>query len=146
MLLHTSGTTAEPKGVPVSHRQFLGNAAASIGPLQVGPDDVLLPAAPITHLYGLFVLEMALLSGAGVSLLPAFTPDALLATLGRDQVTAVFAGPAHFRPLLGMPEATAGALRTVRLVCLSGTAVAPSLAAGGRGVACLAARSSSCGA
>jgi cyclohexanecarboxylate-CoA ligase len=129
VLLHTSGTTAEPKGVPVSHRQFLGNAAASIGPLQVGPDDVLLPAAPMTHLYGLFVLEMALLSGAGVSLLPAFTPDALLATLDRDQVTAVFAGPAHFRPLLGMPDRqTAGALRSVRLVCLSGTAVAPSLA------------------
>ena len=129
VLLHTSGTTAEPKGVPVSHRQFLGNAAAAIGPLQVRPEDLLLPAAPMTHLYGLFVLEMAFLAGAGVSLLPAFSPDALLATLCRDQVTAVFAGPAHFRPLLDMPErGTADALQALRLICLSGTAVAPSLA------------------
>lgn len=129
VLLHTSGTTAEPKGVPVSHRQFLGNAAASIGPLQVRRSDVLLPAAPMTHLYGLFVLEMALLAGASVSLLPAFSPQALLAALQRDSVTAAFAGPAHFRPLMDLPdEQTAAALRALRLVCLSGTAVAPTLA------------------
>lgn len=129
VLLHTSGTTAEPKGVPVSHRQFLGNAGASIGPLQVRRGDVLLPAAPMTHLYGLFVLEMALLAGAAVALLPAFSPDALLATLQRDAVTAVFAGPAHFRPLLDLPaERTADGLQALRLVCLSGTAVAPALA------------------
>ena len=130
VLLHTSGTTAEPKGVPVSHRQFLGNAAASIEPLQVRRGDMLLPAAPMTHLYGLFVLEMGLLAGAAVSLLPAFSPDALLATLERDSVTAVFAGPAHFRPLLDLPdERTAAAMQALRLVCLSGTAVAPALAA-----------------
>ena len=91
---------------------------------------MLLPAAPMTHLYGLFVLEMALLAGAAVSLLPAFSPDALLATLERDSVTAVFAGPAHFRPLLDLPdERTAAAMQALRLVCLSGTAVAPALAA-----------------
>ena len=129
VLLHTSGTTAEPKGVPVSHRQFLGNAAASLEPLQVQRNDVLLPAAPMTHLYGLFVLEMALLAGAAVSLLPAYSPDALLATLQRDSVTAVFAGPAHFRPLLDLSaERTREALKSLRLVCLSGTAVAPALA------------------
>ncbi|HZH07336.1 MAG TPA: class I adenylate-forming enzyme family protein, partial [Lautropia sp.] len=129
VLLHTSGTTAEPKGVPVSHRQFIGNAAASIGPLQVVPEDVLLPAAPFTHLYGLFVLEMGLLAGAGVSLLPAFTPPALLDTLRRDAVTAVFAGPAHFRPLMSMDDPQAlQPLKDLRLICLSGTAVAPELA------------------
>ncbi|MGE0799493.1 MAG: class I adenylate-forming enzyme family protein [Lautropia sp.] len=147
VLLYTSGTTAEPKGVPVSHRRFVGNAAASLAPLGVTAADVLLPAAPFSHLYGLFVLEMALLAGACVALLPAYSPDALIATLRRDRVTAVFAGPAHFRPLLGAggaggagrvdgaggagtaaPMPPADAFAAIRLVCLSGTAVAPDLA------------------
>ena len=90
--------------------------------------DVLLPAAPCTHLYGLFVLEMGLLAGACVSLLPAFTPAALVDTVRRDRVTAIFAGPAHFKPLLDQPEPPADAFAGVRLVCLSGTAVARELA------------------
>jgi acyl-CoA synthetase (AMP-forming)/AMP-acid ligase II len=128
VLLHTSGTTAEPKGVPVAHRQFIGNAAAALGPLQVTAQDVLLPAAPCTHLYGLFALEMGLLAGACVSLLPAFTPAALVATVRRDRVTAVFAGPAHFKPLLDQPAPPRDDFAGVRLVCLSGTAVALDLA------------------
>lgn len=128
VLLHTSGTTAEPKGVPVSHDQFIGNAASALGPLGVSAADVLLPAAPITHLYGLFVLELGLLAGACVSLLPVFTPAALLDCVQRDRVTAIFAGPAHFNPLLAQPPAETQALAGLRLVCLSGTAVPPELA------------------
>ncbi|MEO6269231.1 MAG: class I adenylate-forming enzyme family protein [Lautropia sp.] len=128
VLLHTSGTTAEPKGVPVSHSQFIGNAASAIGPLGVSAADVLLPAAPITHLYGLFVLELSLLAGACVSLLPVFTPEALIDCVHRDRVTAIFAGPAHFKPLLAQPPAESPALAGLRLVCLSGTAVPHELA------------------
>ena len=128
VLLYTSGTTADPKGVPVSHRQFIGNAQAALQPLQIDAADVLLAAAPFTHLYGLFVLEMGLLAGACVSLLPAFTPAGLVATVRRDKVSAIFAGPAHFRPLLNAPGGAGSAFATLRLICLSGTAVAPDLA------------------
>ncbi len=129
LLLHTSGTTAEPKGVPVTHRQFLGNARSALAPLQIRTDDVLLAAAPFTHLYGLFVLEMAILQGACVSLLPAFTPADFIARLRADRVSAVFAGPAHVRPLLADPGSARASMRDLRLVCLSGTAVPPALAA-----------------
>lgn len=129
VLLHTSGTTADPKCVPVSHRCFIGNASASLAPLQIGATDVLLAAAPFTHLYGLFVLEMGLLAGACISLMPAFTPPALVAVLEHDRVTALFGGPAHVRPLLLLsPAALASAVASLRLVCLSGTAVPPELA------------------
>ncbi len=129
VLLHTSGTTADPKCVPVSHRCFIGNAGASLAPLQIGASDVLLAAAPFTHLYGLFVLEMGLLAGACISLMPAFTPPALVTVLERDRVTALFGGPAHVRPLLLLGSAAvASAIGGLRLVCLSGTAVPPELA------------------
>ncbi len=128
VLLYTSGTTASPKGVPTTARRFLGNAADALSAFGFGPSDVLLSAAPYSHLYGLFVLQNALLAGACASLLPAFTPDDLLATVRRDRVTAIFAGPAHFKPLLDGKAMKRDDFRSTRLVCLSGTHVPPGLA------------------
>ena len=128
VLLYTSGTTANPKGVPVTARRFLGNAEAAIGEFGLGPSDVLLSAAPFSHLYGLFVLQCALLAGASLSLLPLFSPPELVATVKRDAPSAIFAGPAHFKPLLDAGNMLAEDFAPVRRVCLSGTTVAPALA------------------
>jgi len=128
VLLYTSGTTASPKGVPTTARRFLGNAADAAAEFVFGPGDVLLAAAPFTHLYGLFVLQAGLLSGAALSLLPAFSPAALIETVRRDRVTALFAGPAHFKPLLDQDAMSRSDFAPVRLLCLSGTAVPPALA------------------
>ena len=74
LLLYTSGTTDNPKGVPLAYHGFLENARVSVPELELTASDVLLSAAPLTHLYGLFVYHCALQAGAAMSLLPAFTP------------------------------------------------------------------------
>jgi acyl-CoA synthetase (AMP-forming)/AMP-acid ligase II len=129
LLLYTSGTTDNPKGVPLAYRGFLENARASVPEFEVGPEDVLLSAAPLTHLYGLFVYHLALQSGAAMSLLPAFTPPDLSATIAGHRATGVFAGPAHFKPMLDAGLLDKGDLASVKFVCLSGSAVPPALAA-----------------
>lgn len=128
VLLFTSGTTASPKGVPTTGRRFLGNASDAVAELGFGPGDVILSAAAFTHLYGLFVLQCALLAGGSASLLPAFSPAELVATVRRDRATAIFAAPAHFKPLLDQDALRAEDFAGVRLVCLSGTTVPPALA------------------
>ncbi len=128
VLLYTSGTTADPKGVPITHGRFLNNALASIAPLEVTASDVLLSVAPFTHLYGLFVLELALLAGAGLSLLATFTPPELVTSVIRDRASAIFAAPAHFKPLLDQNAMKPDDFQSVRFVCLSGSAVPPALA------------------
>ena len=128
VLLYTSGTTANPKGVPTSARRFLVNAADAVAELLIVRDDVLLTAAPFTHLYGLFVLEAAFVAGAGLSLLPAFTPADFVETVRRDEVSAIFAGPAHFKPLLDQGAMRRDDFARVRFACLSGTIVPPPLA------------------
>jgi cyclohexanecarboxylate-CoA ligase len=133
LLLYTSGTTDNPKGVPLAYKGFLANARASVPELELGPADVLLSAAPLTHLYGLFVYHVALHAGAAMSLLPAFTALELATTIGKHRATAVFAGPAHFKPMLDAGlldrEDLACGLSSIRFVCLSGSAVPPALAA-----------------
>ena len=139
LLLYTSGTTDNPKGVPLAYKGFLANALASVAELEVGASDVLLSAAPLTHLYGLFVYHLALQAGAAMSLLPAFTPPDLAATIEKHRATGVFAGPAHFKPMLDAGLLERHDLSSVKFVCLSGSAVPPALAAdveaklGGRG-------------
>jgi len=129
LLLYTSGTTDNPKGVPLAYKGFLANARVSVAELEVGPSDVLLSAAPLTHLYGLFVYHVALHAGAALSLLPAFTPPALAALIEKHRATGVFAGPAHFKPMLDTGLLDRHDLSSVKFVCLSGSAVPPALAA-----------------
>jgi acyl-CoA synthetase (AMP-forming)/AMP-acid ligase II len=129
LLLYTSGTTDNPKGVPLAYRGFLDNGREAGPELGVGADDVLLSAAPLTHLYGLFVFHTALHAGAAMSLLPAFTPPDLAATVDKHRVTGVFAGPAHFKPMLDAGLLDRHDFSSVKFVCLSGSAVPPALAA-----------------
>jgi cyclohexanecarboxylate-CoA ligase len=129
LLLYTSGTTDNPKGVPLAYAGFLANARVSVPELELGPADVLLSAAPLTHLYGLFVYHVALQSGAAMSLLPVFTPPDLAVAIEKHRATGVFAGPAHFKPMLDSGLLDRHDLSSVKFVCLSGSAVAPALAA-----------------
>ena len=128
VLLYTSGTTTSPKGILTSARRFVGNAGQAVGELKYCASDVVLSAAPFTHLYGLFVLQCALVAGASVSLLPAFSPAELIDTVRRDQPTVIFAGPAHFKPLINQNLMQPHEFACTRLVCLSGTTVPPALA------------------
>ena len=65
LLLYTSGTTSEPKGVPLNYHTMLSNTRAGIGEHGVTGADIFLSAAPLTHLFGLYSLHLALGAGAG---------------------------------------------------------------------------------
>jgi long-chain acyl-CoA synthetase len=48
-IVYTSGTTGRPKGVVLSHRAVLWNAAAATARVPLGPDDRLLSFLPLSH-------------------------------------------------------------------------------------------------
>src|SRR4029079_16321036 len=72
-LLHTSGTTARPKLVPLTHRQLAasaGNVAATAG---LTPTDRCLNVMPLFHIHGLVAALLASLrAGASVGCTPGF--------------------------------------------------------------------------
>ena len=129
LLLYTSGTTDNPKGVPHAQRGFLANAAVSVPELEMSKEEVVLSAAPLTHLYGLYAYHVSLCSGAAMSLLPAFTPPDLANVIEKHKANCVFAGPAHFKPLLDTGLLERHDFSSMRFACLSGSPVPPELAA-----------------
>lgn len=128
LLLYTSGTTAAPKGVPIAYRKFLPNAALSARELQIDAKSVLLSAAPFTHLYGLFSLNLAFSAGATTALLPAYTPALLAEALDRHRPTGLFVAPAHMTACLNEGLLTRERLASLRFVLISGSYCPPELA------------------
>ena len=65
LLLQTSGSSAEPKLVPLSHHQLLCAAANLVRSLALGPQDRCLNMLPLFHVGGLVDLLLAPLSVGG---------------------------------------------------------------------------------
>ena len=128
VLLYTSGTTAAPKGVPVDYARFLFNAAQSAAELEIDRTSILLSAAPYTHLYGLFSVNLALTTGAATAVMPPFTPQALGAALDACRPTGLFVAPAHMSACLNEGLLTRERLASLRFVLISGSFCPPALA------------------
>ncbi len=75
LVLHTSGTTAKPKIVPLSHEAICITSGNIARTLRLGPGDRCLNVMPLFHVHGILnVLWSSLLSGAATCCLPAFDP------------------------------------------------------------------------
>ncbi len=54
-LLFTSGSSGEPKGVPLTHRMVIANCSQMLSKVEVEPGDSLLCSLPIFHSFGMTV-------------------------------------------------------------------------------------------
>ncbi len=84
---------------------------------------------PITHLYGLYSLELGFSAGATACLLDMFTPPGFVAALQAMKPTVLFAGPAHIAPCLQHGLFDGIDLSALRVAVLSGSTVPPTLSA-----------------
>lgn len=81
MILYTSGSVGDPKGVMLTHRNILANTQYVWKHLPITPDDRALCMSPTYHAFGHGVLQSHLLSGAtmvidGSSMFPATIMEA----------------------------------------------------------------------
>jgi acyl-CoA synthetase (AMP-forming)/AMP-acid ligase II len=102
-LVYTTGTTGNPKGVMLSHRNLLFVAAVSSRLRGLLPADLAYGVLPVSHVYGLSsVLLGTLYAGACLRLVPRFTPQAMLEAIRGGELTIVQGVPAMYARLLAL--------------------------------------------
>jgi O-succinylbenzoic acid--CoA ligase len=126
MLVHTSGTTAEPKPVTLTIDNWTWNALGSALALGVHHDDRWLCTLPLSHVGGLAILIRSAIYGTTVVLHERFSTERVLTAIERDTVTLVSLVPTTLVRLL---DAGLRAPNPLRVALIGGGSLPPVLAA-----------------
>jgi len=126
VLMYTSGTTAEPKGVQHSHRTLLAEATSRVYTLN-GPGARHLGLFPPGHMAGLLSLLRILLLGTPTVIMQAWDAALAAALIDRHAITSCGGAPVQLSGLLDQHANGTAALGTLREVLTGAAPVPPSL-------------------
>src|SRR5438477_5261738 len=93
-IVFTSGSTGEPKGVMLSHRNIVSNTTSLQGVVPLGTETRILSILPLSHMYGMNPGFLApLLAGAMIVYPTSLQPSVLAKTFREQRVTMLLAVP-----------------------------------------------------
>jgi long-chain acyl-CoA synthetase len=106
VILYTSGTTGHPKGAELTHGNLISNTeVARADIVRARPDDVIFGGLPLFHVFGQTVaLNVAVASGACLTLLPRFDAEHALRIIDDHRVTVFEGVPTMYVALLHRPD------------------------------------------
>jgi len=124
-LIYTSGTTGKPKGVILTHRNYIANAAQLVDRVEMREDDRFLCILPLFHVNAQVVTTFSpMYAGASMILLEGFSPKTFLSSVERYRATAFSAVPTVYAILLTLSDAAGYNLSRLRF-CVCGAAPMP---------------------
>jgi long-chain acyl-CoA synthetase len=125
VIIYTSGTTGQPKGAELTHIGLYMNADIPGRLFDVQPDDIVITALPLFHVFGLSsILNVCVRFGCTMSLIPRFDAETTLTAIQRDGATIFEGVPTMFVALLSYPELSKYDTSSLR-VAISGGASIP---------------------
>ena len=127
VIAFTSGTTDEPKGVCLSHRNLVANALQTrhwIPDLQYG-QETFLSVLPFTHSYGMTgAMNVPIVMGATMVLLPSFDLQQVLDHIKLYKPTLFPGVPSIYTAINHAPNVRSYGLSSIK-ACISGAAPLP---------------------
>lgn len=121
-ILYTSGSTGNPKGVVLSHRNMVAGAYSVTSYLGNTPDDRILAVLPLSFDAGVSQLTTAFSVGASVVLMDYLLPRDVLRAVARYGVTGLAAVPPLWNQLKEL-EWPAPAVASLRYITNTGGAM-----------------------
>src|SRR5690625_420104 len=127
LLQYTGGTTGHPKGVMLTHYNLVANVQMCRRWLYKSEEakEVVLGVLPFFHVYGMTtVMNMSIMMGSKMILLPKFDAGEVLKTIDKLQPTLFPGAPTIYVGLLNHPDIKKYDLSSIE-ACISGSAALP---------------------
>ena len=127
--LYTSGTTGLPKGVQLTHGNYLytcGLAQEAPG-LAYDEGDVVLGAMPFFHVAGVNIAIFAMASAAATAIVRDVIPAAVLDIIARERVNHAFLAPAIILMLMNAPEMAQADLSSMKSLAYGASPISDDL-------------------
>ncbi len=121
---YTGGTTGIPKGVIHSHRTLVASVIMELLDFGIGPDEVFLTAAPLTHGTGTLMLPFFLRGGSCV-IVQGFHATQFLEWVEKEKVTSSFIVPTIIYALIDHPNVEQYDTRSLRNLIYGAAPIAP---------------------
>ncbi|WP_105189763.1 AMP-binding protein [Pseudoalteromonas sp. T1lg48] len=118
----TSGTTGNPKGATLSHRNILNNALLVARAMQFSANDRLCIPVPLYHCFGMVLGNLVCVASGACAIYPSpsFEPLTTLQTVEQERCTALHGVPTMFIAQLELPEFSKFDLSTLRTGVMAG--------------------------
>ncbi|GAB3803863.1 long-chain-fatty-acid--CoA ligase [Virgibacillus kimchii] len=127
LLQYTGGTTGNPKGVMLTHYNLVANVQMADAWLFEKSDtqDVVLGVLPFFHVYGMTtVMNLSIMNGAKMVLVPKFDVQEVLKTIHKQKPTLFPGAPTIYIGIINHPDVEKFDLSSIR-ACISGSAPLP---------------------
>lgn len=117
MMMYTSGTTAEPKGCPMTHEQLVRTSSVGCERFEMTAGDVFWDPLPLFHMSSILPLIGCIEAGAAYVTLTHFDPAVAIAQLRDEKATICFSTfPTVTTVMLNHPDWDPAALSSIRLM------------------------------
>ena len=126
-LFYTSGTTGNPKGVMLTHRNLYLHALYTACALQYHDGDAQVHTIPLFHVNGWGTPQFLTMVGGTHVMLRRFDPPDLCALVQRERATRFFLVPTMANALVNAPGLERYDLTSLRRVVVGGAPGAPAL-------------------
>ena len=102
----TSGTTGNPKGASLSHRNIVNNAHFVTATMRFTPEDRLCIPVPFYHCFGMVMGTLGCVTKGAAMIIPTegFEPEQTLAVAAAERCTALYGVPTMFVAELDLPN------------------------------------------
>ncbi len=125
-IFYTSGSTGEPKGVMLSHRNLVSNTQSTVQYLKLTKDDSVLVILPFYYIYGNSLLLTHIACGGTVVIDNRFMyPEIVLDALEESRATGFSGVPSTFMIALNKSSIARRELKDLRYITQAGGAMAP---------------------
>jgi fatty-acyl-CoA synthase len=126
-IFYTSGTTANPKGVMLTHRNLYLHALTAVIALGLRDSDIQLHTIPLFHVNGWGAPQTVTCVGGTHVMIKKFDPAVVLQLLQKEQVTVVAMVPTMATALLNHSALRAHTYSSLRMVNVGGAAPSPEM-------------------